>query len=84
MTSGPHRPHQLAGHPDIQAQVELALPSGQPLPRRGLEHLQLLLVVRRAQMLDIGHPAPGAMHDLHRLRPRRGPHRAHVRHQRVN
>jgi hypothetical protein len=35
-------------------------------------------------MLDIAHPALGAMLDLHRPRPRRGPHRAHVRHQRVN
>ena len=56
------------------------LPAGQPLPRRGLERLQLRLVVRRPDVLDRARPAPRAVHDLHRRRPGRGPHRAHVRH----
>ena len=41
------------GRRGVQAQVELALPAGQPLPRRGLERLQLLLVVRRPEVLDL-------------------------------
>ena len=44
-----------------------------------LEHL---LVVRGAQVLDIAGTASGPVHDLHRGRPRAGPHHAHVRHQR--
>jgi hypothetical protein len=36
-----------------QAQVEFALASGQPLPRRGLQQLQLGTVVRGPEVLDI-------------------------------
>jgi hypothetical protein len=56
----------------IQAQLELALPAGQPLPRRRLQRLPLLIVVRRAQMLDPPGSASRAVHDLHRPRARGG------------
>jgi len=41
-----------------QAQLELALPTGQPLSRRDLERLQLLIVVRRPQVLDPPRASP--------------------------
>jgi hypothetical protein len=40
-----------------QAEVELALPGGQPPPGRGLQRLHLGLVARRAQMLDAPRPS---------------------------
>jgi hypothetical protein len=69
-------------HREVQAEIEFGLPRGDPLLGRGLERLQLVLVVRRAQVLDVACSTPAGMHDLHRRRPRRGPHRAHVCHQR--
>jgi hypothetical protein len=45
--------HPAAVHP-VQAQIELRAEQRQPLRGRGLERLQLLLVVRRPDML---HPA---------------------------
>ncbi len=41
-----------ARHPRVQAQVELQLPGHYPLLRRGLQHLQLGLVVRGSEVLD--------------------------------
>ena len=53
ISNGPGPSHRRRG---VQTQIELALPAGQPLPRRGLERLQLLLVVRRAEVLDAAAP----------------------------
>ena len=64
----------------IQAQVKLALPGRQPLPRRGLQQLQLRVIVRRADVLDLPRPPPRGVHDLHRRRARRRLHRPHIRH----
>jgi hypothetical protein len=63
-----------------QAEIQLALPTGQPLPRRGLERFQLCIVVGRPDVLDRARPAPRAVHDLHRPRSGRRPHGAHVGH----
>src|SRR3954454_17799055 len=49
-------------------------------PRASPAPAQLQLVVRRPHVLDRVCPAPRPVHDLHRRRPRRGLHRAHVRH----
>jgi hypothetical protein len=62
-----------------QAEIQLGLTAGQPLSCRGLQRLQLQLVVRRADMFDRARSPPRAVHDLHRDRPGRGLHRAHVR-----
>jgi hypothetical protein len=48
----PTRPLQP---PAIQAQLEPALPAGQPLTSHRLERLHRLLVVRRPEMLDVAH-----------------------------
>ena len=37
----------------LQAQIELALPGRQPLPRRGLQQLHPGVVMRRPQMVDL-------------------------------
>jgi len=37
----------------VRAQVELALPGRQPLPRRGLQQLHLGIAVSRAQVIDL-------------------------------
>jgi hypothetical protein len=52
----------------LQAKVQHALPPGEPLRRGRLERLQLRLVVRRTEMLDIACPSPRGVHDLHRRR----------------
>jgi len=65
----------------VQAQIELALTCGQALPRRRLKKLQLLLAVRRADVLDIPRTPPRRMHNLHRRRARGRLHGAHIRHQ---
>ena len=41
-----------------QAEVEFHLPGRQPLPRGGLQRLQLGVVVRRADVLNVPRPAP--------------------------
>jgi hypothetical protein len=64
---------------DLQAQVKLALSAGQALPGRGLQQLQLHLVMGRAEVLYIPRPAPRRMDDLYRRRTRRGLHRPHIR-----
>lgn len=40
----------------LQAKGKLALTARDPLPRRGLERLQLSLVVSRADVLDVPRP----------------------------
>ena len=40
-----------------QAQVELALPGRQPLPRRGLQQFHLGIAVGRAQVIDLARAA---------------------------
>jgi len=52
----------------LQAQVKLALPGRKPLPRRRLQQLQLGIVVRRADVLDIARAAVVRPDDLHRRR----------------
>jgi hypothetical protein len=64
----------------FQAEIQLGLPTGQPLPRRGLQRFQLCIVVGRPDVLDRARPVPGAVHDLYRPRSRRRPHGAHVGH----
>ena len=76
------RDRQRPGWPGaVQSQAELQLPGRDPLLRRGLQRLQLRLVVRRSQVLDLARPSPRGPHDLHRGRARRGLHSPHVRHQ---
>src|SRR5215472_17549833 len=64
----------------IQAQVQLALPGGQPLPRDSLQQLQLHVVMCRADVLDLPRPAARGVHNLHRDGARRRLHRPHIRH----
>jgi hypothetical protein len=64
----------------VQAQVKLALPRGQPLPRRGLQQLQFRVIVSRAQVLDLPRPPVRGVHNLHRGGTRRRLHRPHIRH----
>jgi hypothetical protein len=64
----------------VQAQVQLTLPGRQPLPRDRLQQLQLTIVMRRADVLDLPRPAVRGVHDLHRDRARRCPDRPHIRH----
>jgi hypothetical protein len=64
----------------VHTEIELLLPASQPLPSRRLERLHLLLVVRGTDVLHPARTAPLRVHDLHRGRPGRGLHRAHVRH----
>lgn len=64
----------------VQTKIQLALPRGEPLVRRDLQRLQLFVIVRRAQVLDIPGPTPRRVHDLDRRRPRSDLHRAHVHH----
>jgi hypothetical protein len=52
----------------VDPEVELALPTGQPLPRDRLERLHRLGVMGRTDVLDVAGSAPGAVHDLHRGR----------------
>jgi hypothetical protein len=47
----------------LQAQVKLALPSGQPLPCCGLQQRQLSIVVRGTDVLDVPRPTPRRVHD---------------------
>jgi hypothetical protein len=47
---------RAARRPHAQAQVEFALASCQPLPRRGLQQFQLGTGVRRPEVLDIPRP----------------------------
>jgi hypothetical protein len=51
-----------------------------PLPRRGLQRLQLGLVVRRPEVLDVPRPPPRQVHELNRCPARLGVHRPAIRH----
>src|SRR6266568_2780766 len=70
------QPRPAGRSPGRQAQAELTLPSRQPLPRRGLERLQLPVNMRRAHVLDAPRATPGGPDDLDRDRSRG---RLHVR-----
>jgi hypothetical protein len=54
--------------------------AGPPVSRRGLQRFQFQIIVRRPDVLDRARSPPGAVHDLHRPRPRRRRHGAHVGH----
>ncbi|MDP4511101.1 hypothetical protein Q9G87_54835 [Nonomuraea sp. G32] len=54
------------GRAVIQPEIQLLLPSSQPLTRDGLERLQLGVVVRGSDVLDLPRPAARGVHDLHR------------------
>jgi hypothetical protein len=69
----------LGGLGSLQAQVELVLARGQTLPGDRPQDLQLGIIVRRAEVLDVPRPPPRGAHNLHRRRTRRGLHRAHLR-----
>lgn len=62
----------------VQAEVEPALPGPDPLPGNGFQHLQLGLAMGRTDMLDVPGTLARGVHDLHRTRPGRDLHRAHV------
>ena len=64
----------------IQAQLQLALPGCQPLPGDRLQQLQLAIIVRRADVLDLPRSPMRGVHDLHRDRARRRLHRPEIRH----
>jgi hypothetical protein len=61
-------------------EVQRVMIDMQLLPGSGLEHLQVLRGMSRSDVLDISRAAPVRMHDLHRGRPTRGPHRPDVGH----
>jgi Domain of unknown function (DUF6504) len=63
------RQRPAGGSPGRQAEIELALPGRRPLPRCGLECLQLRVVMRRAGVLGGPRAAPGGVHDLGRVAP---------------
>jgi hypothetical protein len=57
--SGPAR------HSCLKAEVQLALPGCQLLPRGGLQQFHLSRGMRRPQVPDIPRPAVRGVHDLH-------------------
>jgi hypothetical protein len=57
---------------------ELGLAGRQTIPSGRFQYLQLGVVMRRPEMLDIPRTTPRRVHDLHRRRTRRRLHRAHV------
>jgi len=63
------RPTRRGGLRDAEPEIQLGLPRRQPLPSGGLQRGQLLLIVRRTEMLDVLRPPPRRIHDLHRHRP---------------
>jgi dienelactone hydrolase len=66
------RGHRRARPGALKAQLQPALPCGHPLPRRGLQHPHLDVVLSRADVLDVPRPAVRRKHDLHRKRRRLG------------
>ena len=50
----------------VQPEVKLRLPGRHPLTGRRLQRLELGLVVRRADVLDVPRPAPRRPDELHR------------------
>jgi hypothetical protein len=75
---------RAASGPSAEARAErkLTLPGRHPLPRRGPQQLQLRVIVRGPDVLDVPRSPVRGVHDLHRPRARGGPHRPHVRHTR--
>jgi len=65
--------------PRARAQIQHALRRRQPLLRRRLQRFRLRLITRRAQMPDLPRPPLREVHDLHRRRARRRPHRPQIR-----
>jgi hypothetical protein len=63
-----------------RAQIQHALPGGQPLPCDSFEQLQLGVIMRGPDVLDLPRPAMAGVHDLNRRRARRRLHRPHIRH----
>jgi hypothetical protein len=57
------RPARRTG---VQAQVKLALPGGQPLPRHRLQQLQFDVIAGRADVLYIARTVMAGPGDLHR------------------
>jgi hypothetical protein len=48
---------------EARAEIQRALPGRQPLRRDGLEELQLGLLMRRPDVLDLPRPAMVGVHD---------------------
>jgi hypothetical protein len=71
-------PASRHGGREVQTQIELGLAGRQTIPSGGFQYLQLGVVMRRPEMLDIPRTTPRRVHDLHRRRTRRCLHRAHV------
>jgi hypothetical protein len=72
---------QRPGRPGIvQAEAWFQLAGRDPLPGGGLQRLQLSVVVRRPDVLDVPRTAPRGQHDLHRGGARLRLHRPYVRH----
>jgi hypothetical protein len=63
---------------ETEAQIQHALPGGQPLPRDRLQQFQLGVIMRGPDVLDLPRPAMVGVHDLHRYGARRRPDRPHV------
>jgi hypothetical protein len=53
----------------VQTQIQLALTGGQPLPGDGLQQLEIDIVVRRPDVLDVPRALPRRVHDLNRTCP---------------
>ncbi len=64
-----------------RAQIQHALPGGQPLPRDGLQQFQLGVIMRGPDVLDLPRPAMAGVHDLHRDGARCRPDCPHIRHR---
>jgi hypothetical protein len=64
-----------------RAQIQHALPGGQPLPRDGLQQFQVGVIMRGPDVLDLPRPAMAGVHDLHRDGARCRPDRPHIRHR---
>jgi Integrase core domain len=78
------RPLETAGSQSTESLPNpgrFTLPGRKPLARRRLQRLQFRFIVRRSDVLHGPRPAPVGIHNLHRGRPRRGPHGAHIGHR---
>lgn len=73
----PRRPSRPGSAP-----VELGLPLDDPLCGPSLERRKLLLIMRRAKVLDLPRPPPRGVDDLDGPRSRGRLHRPYIRHRR--
>ena len=64
---------------EVWAEIQHALPGRQALPRDRFQQLQLGVIVRRPDVLNLPRPAMVGVHDLHRGGARRS--RPHIRHR---